>query len=474
MAVVTFSPVDAYSVMNELVHEATGQTNIDVVDTSSFIDAGKAVLDTGVENVFNALNVLIGRTIIATRPYTGKLDTISRQVGNAFENRIRKISFYARDNQASGMFNTDITPDNLGAGLTNTSGVGSMWAQVPGMPVERFFYSDYVWDKAHTQYLEQVKIAFTNERDFIDFINGVLTEVQNDIESTIEANNRSLLIDRIAGTYLQVKNGDLGAECAVNLTKAFNDECKTAYTTAEILSEHLTEFLEFYVAKVKIDSDRMENRSAFYHDPMKKTVDGVDYYVLRHSPKSVQRFIYYSPFFTKAKARVLPEIFNPQYLDFKQGEAVDYWQSFADPEKVNVKPALPGGAESEAVEIPLVIGLLFDEEALMSNNKFTGAYQTPIEARHVYTTTWWHYKFGQINDYSENAILYYMEDLHEDFTGDGTETDFTLEGDVTEIVSVTVDGVAVSSDDYTYDATTKTVSFDTAPADDAVIVITYK
>lgn len=410
MAVVTFAPVDAYAVMNELVHEATGQSNIDVVDTSSFIDAGKAVLDTGVENVFNALNVLIGRTIIASRPYTGKLDTISRQVGNAFENRIRKISFYARDNQASGMFNTDITSDNLGAGKTNTSGVGSMWDQNPAMPVERFFYSDYVWDRSHTQYLEQVKIAFTNERDFIDFINGVLTEVQNDIESTIEANNRSLLIDRIAGTYLQVKKGNLGAECAVNLTKAFNEECNTTYTTAQILSEHLTEFLEFYVAKVKIDSDRMENRTAFYHDPMKKTVDGVDYYVLRHSPKAVQRFIYYSPFFTKAKARVLPEIFNPQYLDFKQGEAVDYWQSFADPEKVNVKPALPGGAESEAVEIPLVIGLLFDEEALMSNNKFTGSYQTPIEARHVYTTTWWHYKFGQINDYSENAILYYMED----------------------------------------------------------------
>lgn len=411
MAVVTFAPVDAYAVMNDLVRQATGQEPaINVVDTSSFIDAGKSVLDTGVENVLNALNVLIGRTIIATRPYTGKFNLVSRQVGDAFENRIRKISFYARENQASGMFNTDITPDNLGAGKTNTSGVGSMWEQNPAMPVERFFYSDYVWDKSHTSYPEQLKIAFTDERSFIDFINGVLTEVQNDIESTLEANNRTVVLDRIAGTYLQVKNGDLGAECAVNLTKAFNEECNTTYTTAEILSEHLTEFLEFYVAKVKIDSDRMENRSAFYHDPMTKTVDNVTYSVLRHSPKSVQRFIYYSPFFTKAKARVLPEIFNPQYLDFKQGESVDYWQSFAEPEKIAIKPALPDGAESDEVEIPLVIGMLFDEEALMTNNKFTGSYVTPIEARHVYTNTWWHYKFGQINDYSENCIIYYMED----------------------------------------------------------------
>ena len=474
MAVVTFAPKDVYSVMNELVHEATGQSDINVVDTASFIDAGKKALDTGTENVFNALQVLIARTIIASRPYTGKFGIISRQIGDEFENRIRKISYYAQDNQATGMYNTDITADNLGAGLTNTDGVGSMWEQVPSMPVEEHFFSQFAWDKAHTEYPEQIKIAFTNEADFLKFVNGCLTEVQNDIESTLESKNRSVVIDRIAGTYLQVKNGDLGAECAVNLTAEFNKECDTAYSTKEILSEHLTEFLEFYVAKVKIDSDRMTNRTAFYHDPMKKTVDGVDYYVLRHTPKEMQRFIYYAPFFTKAKARVLPEIFNPQYIDFKQGEAVDYWQSFSKPEMINVKPALPDGAESEAVKIPLVIGMLFDEEALLSKNNFTGAYNTPVEARHVYFTTWYHYNFSLINSYSENAIIYYMEDLTEEFEGDGVTKDFTLTGDVNEIISITVDGTAVSSDDYAYDADTKTVSFDTAPADDKVIIITYK
>lgn len=470
MAVVTFAPVDAYAVMNTLVREATGQESINVVDTSSFIDAGKAVLDTGVENVLNSLSVLIGRTIIASRPYTGKFNIVARSVGDAFENRIRKISFYARDNQASGMFNTDITPDNLGAGLTNTSGVGSMWEQNPAMPVERFFYSDYVWDKSHTQYLEQIKIAFTNERDFIDFINGVMTEVQNDIESTLEANNRAVVIDRIAGTVLQANNGDIGSESAVNLTAEFNKECNTIYTTAEILSEHLTEFLEFYVARVKIDSDRMTNRSALYHDPLTKTVDGITYSVLRHTPKDRQRFIYYSPFFTKAKARVLPEIFNPQYLDFKQGEAVDYWQSFASPESIDVIPSLPNGETSEEVKLDLVIGMLFDDEAIMTNNKFTGMYTTPVEARHVYTNMWWHYKFGVVQDYTENCIVYYMADESESFEGDGSETDFTLTGDVHEIISVTVDG---EETEFTYDSASKTITFDDAPAAKAVIVVKY-
>lgn len=410
MAVVTFAPKDAYAVMNTLVHQATGAENISVVDTASFIDAGKAVLDTGVENVLNSLSVLIGRTIIASRPYEGKFKIITRNESDAFDNRIRKISFYARDNQASGAFNTDLVPDNLGPGKTNTSGVGSMWEQNPAMPVERFFYSSYVWDKSHTQYIEQIKEAFRSEGEFISFINGVMVEVQNDIESTLEANNRATIIDRIGGQVLQVQNGTMRPETAVNLTAEFNTEMGTTYTTAQILSEHLTEFLEFYVARVKIDSDRLTNRSALYHDNMVKIVDGVAYFVMRHTPKDRQRFVYYAPFFTKAKTRVMPEIFNPEYLDFKQGEGVDYWQSLTDPSKVSVKPSLPNGAESSNITLDLVIGMLFDEDAIMTNNKFTGMYTTPIEARHVYTNMWWHYKYGVVQDYTENCIVYYMAD----------------------------------------------------------------
>lgn len=417
MAIVSFAPKDAHAVMNSLVHQATGTDNITVVDTASFIDAGTAVLNTGVENVMNALSVLIRRTIIPSRPYTGKFNLITRNESDAFDNRIRKISFYARDNQASGMFNTDLIPDNLGAGKTDTDGAGSMWEQNPAMPVERFFYSSFTWDKSHTYYPEQIKLAFKDENSFIDFVNGVMVEIQNDIESTIEARNRSVVIDRIGGTILQVTNGNLGPECAVNLTKVFNDECGTTYTTNEILTEHLTEFLEIFVAKFKIDSDFMANRSAMYHNPMTKTVGSDTYSVLRHTPKEYQRFIYYSPIFTKARARVFPEIFNPQYLNQDAGEGIEYWQSIKDPSAIKVKPALPEGAESSEVDEAIVIGMLYDIEAIMTNNKFTGMYQTPLNARHVYINSWWHYLYGVVQDYTENCIVYYMKD-----EGDGNRT----------------------------------------------------
>jgi len=471
MSVLTFTPADAYSVMNSLVHQAVGRDDITVTDTSSFVSAGNMVLESGVENVFNALSVLIGRTIIASRPYDGKFKLISRQVANAFENRVRKISFYARDLEADGAFNTDLYT-NLGAGLSDTDGVGSVWDQNPAIPAEMNFYSDFVWSKSHTSYYEQIKVAFTNERSFIDFINGVMVEVQNDIESTIEARNRICVLNRIAGQKLLTDNGTLGAESAKNLTKLFNEEFGTTYSTAEILQEHLTAFMEFYVSLIKIDSDFMENRSVMYHDPLTKTIDGVDYVVLRHTPKSNQRFIYYSPFFTKAKSRVLPEIFNPQYLgDLNQnGEGIDYWQSIKNPSAIDIKPALPDGAESSEVKLDLVIGMLFDEEAIMTNNKFEGAYSSGLNARHLYENTFWHYRFGVINDFSENCILYYMADESESFTGDGEKVEFTLTGTVTEILSVTVNGTETTG--YTY--ADGAITFETAPANKAVIVVTYK
>lgn len=408
MATAIFQVKDAHAVMQSLARQATGQKDITVTDTSSFVSAGTKTLEAGYENLYNALGVLIGRTIVNAKPYSGKFKLIGASSSDAFENRIRKISFYARDPQATGMFNTDIAT-NLGAGLDDDDGVGSQWEQFPAMPVEQYFFSDFAWDKAHTEYPEQAKIAFQNETDFINFVNGMLIEVQNDIESDLEARNRLVALDFIAGTKLMVDKGMIGPESYVNLTEAFNTEHGTTYTTQEILTEHTVAFEEFLVARFKIDSDRLENRTKQYHNPLTKTVNGVDYSVLRHTPKANQKFLYYSPIFTQMKM-ALAEIFNPKMLEMPQGEGIQYWQAFTSPSEVDVTPALPDGEETSEVNIKLVLGVLFDEEGLMTQNKFTGMYATPLNARHVYSTMYWHYKFGVINDPTFSRIVYVMED----------------------------------------------------------------
>lgn len=471
MPTLYFSPKDAYSVMNTLAREVTGQSNISVIDTSSFISAGKSVLEAGYENVFNALGVLISRTIIAARPYEGKFKLIAEN-SDAFDNRYRKISFYARDNEASGAFNTNVYT-NLAPGYDDESGAGSMWDQNPAIPTERYFFSDFVWMKSHTTYWEQAKQAFTDESSFIDFINGIMTEVQNDIESTLESKNRMVVLDRIAGNKLLSDNGTIGKESAVNLTKEFNFAHGTSYTSAQLMNDHTVAFLEFFLARIKNDSDMMTNRTTLYHDPMTKTISDVSYNVLRHTPKDLQRFIYNSRFFTQINLS-LAEIFNPDMLKLPNGEGVQYWQSPKDPYKVDIKPALPEGNTSSEVVIDNVIGILYDRDALMVNNKFTGMYTSLLNPKHLYTNSFWHYKYGICSDYSENSIIYYMSDEStEYFEGDGTTVAFELEGTAASIVSVKVNGTAkTAGTDFTF--ASNTVTFASAPADDAIIQIIYK
>ena len=470
----SFQVKDAYAVMNALARQATAQENISVIDHQSFIDAGTKTLATGTENVLNSIARTIAYVIIQSRPYTGKFGLISASE-NQFNTRKAKISFYAADNTASGAFNTDLNT-NIADGNVENSGAGSMWEQKLPKVVERFFLSEAVWDKFYTTPMVQLQSAFNDEGTFIRFMNGYMTEIQNDIESTIESRNRALVADRCAGIYLQANASTptLGAETCVNMVNYFNEKCGTNYSREEILTKHLTEFLELWVSKIKIDSDRLEERSALYHNPLTITESGVDYNVLRHSPKASQKMFYYGELFTEAHARVLPEIFNPQYLDAKSGEAVTYWQSNKpeDRMKIACKPALPEGATSENVELDYVIGLIFDTDAIQSINQFTGAFTTPVNARHLYTNTFYHYKFGSIQDYTENSILYYMEDKFEQFKGDGTEDDFVLTGTVDEILKVTVNGVETSA--YTYDSDTQTVTFTTAPANKAIIKVYYK
>lgn len=405
-----FQIKDAYQVMNSLARQATAQSDIAVTDHTSFIDAGTKTLATGTENVLNTIARTIASVIMQTRPYKGKFSLISATF-DQFNTRKAKISFYSDDNSPSGAFNTDLNT-NIATGNVESSGAGSMWEQKLPRVVERFFLSEAAWDKFYTTPLVQLQNAFNDEGTFVAFMNGVLTEITNDIESTIEARNRSIVADRVAGVYLQHKNGVLGDETVVNMTKYFNDTCGTSYTTKQIVDNHLTELLELWASKIKIDSDRLEERTKKYHDPMTITENGTDYNVLRHTPKGSQKMFYFKEFFNQARARVLPEIFNPNLIPETNGEGVTYWQSSKDADrmKIKCKPALPDGGISQDVELDMVLGLLFDTDAMGTINQFEGAYTTPVNARHLYTNTFYHYKFGAIQDYTENSIIYIMKD----------------------------------------------------------------
>lgn len=469
-----FKPVDVYPIINSLVHQITGQDSLTVVDTASYIDAGKKIIGVGdttsYDQIFGALSIIVGRTIIDVDEYDGHFKLVDN-TASEYDAKIRKISFYSKDTQASGMFNTQLYT-NLQMGNDDTSGVGSQWEQSPKIPLERIYSSEATYDFEYTEYIRQLKEAFTSEASFLDYINGMRTDIINDMKSQTEARNQGLILSRLAGNKIMTDKGLLGSECAVNLTAEYNATYGTSYTTSQLLNDHKVSFLEFFLARLKNDTELLTYRSAKFHDACKQTIGGVDYYILRASKKEKQRFIYNSRLFTQINL-ALAQIFHPEKLLLPEnGEGVQYWQSIDDPYKIDIIPPLPDGETSSEVKIDVVVGMVFDERAISSNNRYTGMLATPINARHGYRNEFYHFLFSQNNDYTHPSILYYMSDESTAyFTGDGVEDDFTVTA--TTIVSVTVNGVAkTSGTDYTF--TSNTLTFTTAPADGAIIQVIYK
>ena len=413
----TLTPLDAYAIVNSMVEQAQGVTSLTATDTSSFVSIGEAFLASGVENTLNALSLVLLRTMIASRPYSGKLGLINSISTDTYAHRIRKISYYGKPAYAAGDWNTDVFT-NLSSGFDNGENPSggtpqsqkSMWEQVPAIPLELNFAGSSVWQDGITRYEYQLKQAFRDESSFNAFVAGFLQEKANDLEQQKESFRRLTLLNAMAGVY------DINGANSVNLTTEFNTyyQLATPLTTQELLSDHLKEFLEFLVFRIRNDSNRLTYRTTSYHwSPTR--VDGLE--LLRHTPKDKQKLFLYEPLINASKAMVLPEIFHPGMLDINNYEGIDWWQSFDTPMGINIQPAVPGTGgnagtqvQGTAVSLDNVVGFLFDTDALMVDFQLDTAATTPLEARKHYMTTWYSMARNAICDYTENMILYYMAD----------------------------------------------------------------
>lgn len=414
----TFTPIDQHTLMNLLLRQATGEQSLTVTDTSTFISAGELILSTGMENVYNAINIVMNRLIISSRPYNAKFRIVDSGEVGSYSNRARKISFYSQNALPDGSHNTDLYT-NLATGYTSGENGGastkSQWEQHQAMPLEMNFGGTNVWQHCITMYEDQVKIAFRNEAEFARFVAGYLQEHANDIEQEREGFYRALLLNRIGMTF------DMAADmpgALVDLTTAFNTFYSTSYTSAQLRSTYLKEFLAFLTATIKEYSDYLTNREVNYHWSVPKTVGGDTYNILRHTPKADQRLALYAPLFRMAESLVLPEIFNPKYLSVENYEPVTFWQASAQKAGINVTPSIVETDPTDpaygtqikgtAVAEDYIVGVLFDKEAVFGEMQLDVAETTPLEARKRYRNTWNTFAKNGVSDPTENFIVFYM------------------------------------------------------------------
>lgn len=389
---------DAYTLMEDLAEQCTGQTSIRVSNTKDFVSVGETVLRTGVDNVLNAISMLVSRTIISARPYRQKLD-ILRTTEARWGGQVRKVVPLYMGYEESQDANTDLNPTQLADGA-----VTHVYSIKNPKVVQLNFYGSQKLQKHITRYRDQLASAFQSEAEFMAFIDGVMIEYANEIELANENKARATLLNAMAGiiNYQDARTIDLVYE--------YNQKNRTTYTRDDLFkAANISDFMKFVASEIKIYSQRLTDFTALYHS----NITGYDP-ILRHTPKSLQKMVMYNPVFIEAESEVYSGLFNPEYLNIGDFEGVNFWQDPNDPTAIKILPNIlnesTGASEdaANAIEQDFVLGMLFDEEALGILPQFDYTATTPLDAArglwHIYS----HWRFNTYTDYTENMIVFVL------------------------------------------------------------------
>lgn len=400
----TLTPTDVYGIVNAMAGEMYGSNNtLTAFDTSTFATVGEAMLRTGYENTVNALSVVIGKTIVAARPYRGKFRVIMR-VPQEFGLITRKISFYSGKLEESTDFNTDINATQIVDGASIDP-----WTITKTYPLEINFVGLKVKQKNYTVFRYQLKQAFQSEAQFGSLVAGLLIQIANDLEVDMDAENRLQVLNAIGATY------NVGTtRQKVDLTAAFNAFYGTSYTTAQLLSTYYDEFIKFFVMRLKGDMELMSEYNELFHIYPAKNDDGGNALVLnRHTPPEARRLLLYMPRIRQAEATIFPSLFDSSYLRLENFEGVEYWQNPNLPEAVSVTPnqldVVTGQSQTgSAVALDHVFALLFDRDALVTSVHIEDVLTSPVNNKGSYYNVTYHWGKDYQLDQTENMILYYM------------------------------------------------------------------
>lgn len=395
MAVNDFTPQDAYTLINEVAKQATGRKNLTAIDTSSFVSVGETLLRTGVENTLKALSTVFASTYFSDESYTGKLATVEQTTGQ-WGAITREIIPLTQDAEASQDWNTDVNPNQLEDGKSV-----DMYKINKPKAIELKFYGTKVLQRHITRFRDQIAQAFTSEAEFMRFYEAVMIEFKNDIEMDREAGRRATMLNYMAGLSSMKHQVDLTAE--------FNTENGTTYTRNQLLTTYKKDFMAFVIARIKLDSERLTERSSKYH----ANINGCNP-ILRFSRKENQRLLMYSGFWINSTTQVLPWVFDDKELKIENKELVNWWQSADNATAINITPSILDTSTGQAkqaekeVNLPYVLGVLYDRRAMGVQYQFDYADTTPFNSAGGYWNMYVHSRKNYWNNYTHNGILYIM------------------------------------------------------------------
>lgn len=399
------------TVLTAITNQATGVANMTPVDTASFVTVAQMALKTGYDPLTTAISQVLSKTIFTIRPYTRKFKGLN--VSNQrYGNHVRKLH----------AFDTPFEDDDRFK-LTDGESVDQYKVNKPKI-LQTNFYGASTYQKSLTIYKDQIDCSLSSPDEFASFISMIMQNASDMIEQAHEETARATLNNLISGIYSAETStvtgtGALakanGGSRAVNILALFNRETGKALTVADVYKpENFEGFIKFAFSTINTIADLLTDRNTLFCSQID------NYPIIRHTPKSRMKFYLFSNLVNKINSEVFSSVFNPEFLKLVDFEKVNFWQSALSPSNINSKPIVlkkDGGLQNvEAVTIRNMFGVLFDEEAAGYTTVNEWSQPSPFNARGGYYNQFWHFTDRYWNDFTENAVIFYIEDV--DVTSD--------------------------------------------------------
>ena len=375
-----------YSLLNSVNQQSEGKIDITVVDTASFVALGDAVLSssTNTEPFLNSLCQLIYRDVVEGRAYKSPLRSLMKGTAE-WGAIVRKVSvdMPELEEEKAVPLTDGQSVDQYTVKLPKVH----QWLFVSRTPYSAFVTIQRVW----------LKEAFKSEAAMESFIATVFLKIQNRLELSIENLTKMAIANYIG---LSKANQTFNLVSMYNAEKGLTD---TNAIQAGISAMHNADFMRWAVGIIKEVMSNLSSMSVLYN------YEGEE----RFTPYAEQHLMMLSRFKTQLETTALYGAFNEEYVNIVQKEIVPHWQGkgttpmdFAKQSKIVVKVRVPGSEASSEKQIENVVAVLFDNEAVGAYRQIEEVATTPLNARGLYTNTFFHEQQLWFNAVDENFVVF--------------------------------------------------------------------
>lgn len=382
-----------YTIVNDVAQQAMGSKAIAVVDNAGLIALGNTVLgsDATKNNFINALTDRIGRTIVSFRAYYSHFPDFERD-SIEWGNILQKLKIAMPEAEEDQSFNL-VDGTSVDQYKINKAKVNQM-----------LFTSETPWQTHITVHLDALEKAFVDSNAMGAFISGMFGEVQNRIELAME----TLSMDCVNNYIAEIYRRPTKTNRIVKLVTLYKDATGVDHTTEPLNALDDEEFLKFTVRtinKISLLFERMTN-GMFNSSGITTTgyVEDSPAYS-RHTPKSEQRMMLHMDLVNALKTNINSKAFNMEQVAVDiPFMTVPFWQNPQTPTGISVSLA----SVKQETTVSLIMGVLYDREAMGTYKKKYTSLTSPINAAGKYYNVFYHMITMYFNDLTENGVIFLL------------------------------------------------------------------